>query len=233
MEFFRIFSFHLHMSNNRSKQREIVFNLLGDSLYKLPKEDRGDPKILESARVCKSYLIWQCPFKMLEGTRDVPICNKSHSDRYRMIYQGMEPRADFEQEHLDQLKRCLTSCDSKIAIANARFETADNEDDADANGADIKMGIISQEIDSLVSHGDVIRALDECREIESNDNAHAKNARVDDIPTQACTVCGAVLSRLDNDRRLADHFVGRVHLAYAQIRDRVEYIESKDSSSIK
>jgi len=27
---------------------------------------------------------------------------------------------------------------------------------------------------------------------------------------QVCDVCGAYLSRLDNDRRLADHFYGKV-----------------------
>ena len=35
---------------------------------------------------------------------------------------------------------------------------------------------------------------------------------------QVCDVCGAYLSRLDNDRRLADHFYGRMHLGYAQMR---------------
>ncbi len=33
-----------------------------------------------------------------------------------------------------------------------------------------------------------------------------------------CDVCGAYLSRLDNDRRLADHFYGKMHLGYAQMR---------------
>ena len=35
---------------------------------------------------------------------------------------------------------------------------------------------------------------------------------------QVCDVCGAYLSRLDNDRRLADHFYGKMHLGYAQMR---------------
>jgi len=35
---------------------------------------------------------------------------------------------------------------------------------------------------------------------------------------QVCDVCGAYLSRLDNDRRLADHFFGKMHLGYAQMR---------------
>lgn len=35
---------------------------------------------------------------------------------------------------------------------------------------------------------------------------------------QVCDVCGAYLSRLDNDRRLADHFYGKMHLGYAHMR---------------
>lgn len=35
---------------------------------------------------------------------------------------------------------------------------------------------------------------------------------------KVCDVCGAYLSRLDNDRRLADHFYGKMHLGYAQMR---------------
>jgi hypothetical protein len=32
---------------------------------------------------------------------------------------------------------------------------------------------------------------------------------------QVCDVCGAYLSRLDNDRRLADHFYGKVFISVA------------------
>ena len=39
---------------------------------------------------------------------------------------------------------------------------------------------------------------------------------------QVCDVCGAYLSRLDNDRRLADHFYGKMHLGYAQMRRAYE-----------
>lgn len=35
---------------------------------------------------------------------------------------------------------------------------------------------------------------------------------------QVCDVCGAYLSRLDNDRRLADHFYGKMHMGYSDMR---------------
>src|SRR6195952_2278792 len=42
---------------------------------------------------------------------------------------------------------------------------------------------------------------------------------------QVCDVCGAYLSRLDNDRRLADHFYGKMHLGYAQMRKTFEAMQ--------
>lgn len=42
---------------------------------------------------------------------------------------------------------------------------------------------------------------------------------------QVCDVCGAYLSRLDNDRRLADHFYGKMHLGYAQMRKSYEQLQ--------
>ena len=44
---------------------------------------------------------------------------------------------------------------------------------------------------------------------------------------QVCDVCGAYLSRLDNDRRLADHFYGKMHLGYAQMRKSYTALQKK------
>jgi LUC7 N_terminus len=44
---------------------------------------------------------------------------------------------------------------------------------------------------------------------------------------QVCDVCGAYLSRLDNDRRLADHFYGKMHLGYAQMRKTFEILQKE------
>lgn len=44
---------------------------------------------------------------------------------------------------------------------------------------------------------------------------------------QVCDVCGAYLSRLDNDRRLADHFYGKMHLGYAQMRKTYEKLQQE------
>ena len=39
---------------------------------------------------------------------------------------------------------------------------------------------------------------------------------------RVCEVCSAYLSLYDNDRRLADHFGGKLHLGFVNVRDKMQ-----------
>ncbi len=41
---------------------------------------------------------------------------------------------------------------------------------------------------------------------------------------RVCEVCSAYLGLHDNDRRLADHFGGKLHLGFIQIREKLEQL---------
>jgi len=45
-----------------------------------------------------------------------------------------------------------------------------------------------------------------------------------DQKLRVCDVCGAFLSIYDSDRRLADHFGGKMHLGYMLIREKIKAI---------
>ncbi|XVF07008.1 hypothetical protein REPUB_Repub06bG0100600 [Reevesia pubescens] len=49
----------------------------------------------------------------------------------------------------------------------------------------------------------------------------AADVRITDQKLRVCDICGAFLSVYDSDRRLADHFGGKLHLGYMQIRDKL------------
>uniref|UniRef100_A0A1D1Z9A1 Putative RNA-binding protein Luc7-like 2 n=1 Tax=Anthurium amnicola TaxID=1678845 RepID=A0A1D1Z9A1_9ARAE len=49
----------------------------------------------------------------------------------------------------------------------------------------------------------------------------AADVRITDQKLRLCDICGAFLSVYDNDRRLADHFGGKLHLGYMQIREKL------------
>lgn len=44
---------------------------------------------------------------------------------------------------------------------------------------------------------------------------------------RVCQICSAYLSIADSDRRLADHFAGKMHLGYKKVRDTVEELVRK------
>jgi hypothetical protein len=49
----------------------------------------------------------------------------------------------------------------------------------------------------------------------------AVDVRITDQKLRVCDICGAFLSIYDSDRRLADHFGGKLHLGYMQIRQKL------------
>jgi RNA-binding protein Luc7-like 2 len=45
---------------------------------------------------------------------------------------------------------------------------------------------------------------------------------------RVCEVCSAYLGIHDNDRRLADHFGGKLHLGFITIREKLEELRVKN-----
>ena len=53
----------------------------------------------------------------------------------------------------------------------------------------------------------------------------AVDVRITDQKLRVCDICGAFLSVYDSDRRLADHFGGKLHLGYMYIRDELAKLQ--------
>ncbi|XP_039013343.1 U1 snRNP-associated protein usp106-like [Hibiscus syriacus] len=61
----------------------------------------------------------------------------------------------------------------------------------------------------------------------------AADVRITDQKLRVCDICGAFLSVYDSDRRLADHFGGKLHLGYMQIRDKLAELQEARNKSRK
>ncbi|GLT87874.1 hypothetical protein SLE2022_059290 [Rubroshorea leprosula] len=61
----------------------------------------------------------------------------------------------------------------------------------------------------------------------------AADVRITDQKLRVCDICGAFLSVYDSDRRLADHFGGKLHLGYMQIRDKLAELQEERNKSHK
>ncbi|KAG6409446.1 hypothetical protein SASPL_127485 [Salvia splendens] len=55
----------------------------------------------------------------------------------------------------------------------------------------------------------------------------AADVRITDQKLRVCDICGAFLSVYDSDRRLADHFGGKLHLGYMLIREKLVELQCK------
>ncbi|KAI3905967.1 hypothetical protein MKW98_022396 [Papaver atlanticum] len=60
----------------------------------------------------------------------------------------------------------------------------------------------------------------------------AADVRITDQKLRVCDICGAFLSVYDSDRRLADHFGGKLHLGYMQIREKLAELQ-EDRNKIR
>lgn len=137
------------------------------------------------------------------------------------------------------MSKYVNECDRRIETAQRRLEKTPDEirqhnalmQEISSLNKTVEAGIV--EIEALCEVGAVNlavqdyhnlrvkKAMKEERERElrslgetSGPSGHQK--------LQVCDVCGAYLSRLDNDRRLADHFFGKMHLGYAFMRKEME-----------
>lgn len=61
----------------------------------------------------------------------------------------------------------------------------------------------------------------------------AVDVRITDQKLRVCDICGAFLSVYDSDRRLADHFGGKLHLGYMQIREKLAELQEERNKKHK
>ncbi|CAA7032788.1 unnamed protein product [Microthlaspi erraticum] len=58
----------------------------------------------------------------------------------------------------------------------------------------------------------------------------AVDVRVTDQKLRLCDICGAFLSVYDSDRRLADHFGGKLHMGYMLVRDKLAELQEEKNN---
>lgn len=86
------------------------------------------------------------------------------------------------------------------------------------------------------AEGNVEESLKLMEEVEQfkKEKVEAENDYKSSIPTsnfqkqklRVCEVCSAYLGIYDNDRRLADHFGGKLHLGFITIREKYDQLKS-------
>ncbi|PFH58250.1 hypothetical protein XA68_13983 [Ophiocordyceps unilateralis] len=218
-----------------AEQRKLLEQLMGSS-----STSRDAQLSLDDAKVCRSHIVGTCPHDLFTNTKqDFGPCSKVHSEGLKAEFEALsdreKQRLGFEYDYVRDLHKYIDDCNRRIDAAQRRLEKTPEEirltNDLLEALADIeenmKAGLLELRVygeQDLVSI-----ALDEWFHLKNLSQTKIEKERelkaLSDTSgpsghqkLQVCDVCGAYLSRLDNDRRLADHFYGKMHLGYAQMR---------------
>ncbi|KAK0906048.1 splicing factor [Friedmanniomyces endolithicus] len=229
-----------------AEQRRLLEQLMGDQLLSAqPGSYTKQPALtLSDPKVCRSYVAGACPHDLFTNTKqDLGTCPKTHQPNLKEEYQALpddERKAlGFDWDYSRDIGRYVGDCDRRIDQAQRRLEKT--VDEVRQTNTLLKQisdltrtledGIL--EVQILAEEGAVNMAVQEHHKLKGA--KVQKEDRERDLKVlsdtsgpsghqklQVCDVCGAYLSRLDNDRRLADHFFGKMHLGYAQMRKESE-----------
>ncbi|KAL4971099.1 LUC7 domain-containing protein [Aspergillus stella-maris] len=223
-----------------AEQRKLLEQLMGaDQLVGLGAPSNPQLSITDS-KVCRSYLVGTCPHDLFTNTKqDLGPCPKVHSEGLKTEYEtasaAEKAKWGFDYDYMRDMQKYIDDCDRRIESAQRRLEKTPDEIRQTNNllkqisdlTKTINTGLL--EVSVLGETGSVAQALNELHKIRTAKHQkeqcerELKNLQDTSGPSghqklQVCDVCGAYLSRLDNDRRLADHFFGKMHMGYSDMR---------------
>ncbi|KEF52487.1 uncharacterized protein A1O9_11329 [Exophiala aquamarina CBS 119918] len=231
-----------------AEQRKLLEQLMGDQYMGGPSS-RNANLTLNSPTVCRSYLVGTCPHDLFTNTKqDLGACPKAHPELLKIEYENLTPaekaKHGFDYDYMRDLQKYIDDCNRRIDQAQRRLEKTPDEIRQTNNllktisdlTKTVNTGLL--EVNCLAETGSVSLACAEFYKVRTAKMAKEQAER--DLKSlsdtsgpsghqklQVCDVCGAYLSRLDNDRRLADHFYGKMHLGYAQMRRTYEALQKE------
>ncbi|RMZ92401.1 hypothetical protein DV736_g355, partial [Chaetothyriales sp. CBS 134916] len=232
-----------------AEQRRLLEQLMGDNFMGASAASKTANLTLSSPQVCRSYLVGTCPHDLFTNTKqDIGPCSKLHPENLKIEWDGLseaeKTKYGFEYDYVRDMQKYIDECNRRIDQAQRRLEKTPDEirqtnallkTISDLTKT-INTGLL--EISCLGEIGSVSLACSEFYKVRTAKLAKEQAER--DLKAlsdtsgpsghqklQVCDVCGAYLSRLDNDRRLADHFYGKMHLGYAQMRKTYESLQKE------
>uniref|UniRef100_A0A8C2C5F5 RNA-binding protein Luc7-like 1 n=1 Tax=Cyprinus carpio TaxID=7962 RepID=A0A8C2C5F5_CYPCA len=226
----------------QAQMRALLDQLMGTS--RDGDETRQRVKFTDE-RVCKSHLLNCCPHDILSGTRmDLGECSKIHDLALRADYEIASKERDlfFELDAVDHLESFIADCDRRTELAKKRLAETQEEISAEVAAKAEKVHELNEEIGKLLAkaeqlgaEGNVDEAQTVLQEVERvrTKKKDAEEEYRNSMPASSfqqqklrvCEVCSAYLGLHDNDRRLADHFGGKLHLGFIQIREKLEQLK--------
>jgi len=199
----------------------------------------------DDPRVCKSFLLACCPHDILASTRmDLGECIKIHDLALRADYESASKSKDYyyDIDAMEHLENFIADCDRRTELAKRRLKETQEElsEESTAKAEAIhqlgeQIGTKLAKAEEVGAEGNVEESLKLMEEVEELKKlkTQAENEYRNSMPASSyqqqklrvCEVCSAYLGIHDNDRRLADHFGGKLHLGFITIREKLEELK--------
>ncbi|XP_065558042.1 putative RNA-binding protein Luc7-like 2 isoform X2 [Artemia franciscana] len=175
---------------------------------------------------------------------DLGECPKLHDVALRADYEMASTSKDYyyDIDAMEHLQSFIRDCDKRTELAKKRLAETQEELSAEvANKANAvhelgeQIGKKLAKAEQLGAEGHVEESYGLMDEVEQlrRKKIEAENDYRNSMPAstyqqqklRVCEVCSAYLGIHDNDRRLADHFGGKLHLGFILIREKLIELE--------
>jgi len=224
-----------------SEQMRVLDQLMGTARNGPPKSGNDGIKF-EDPSVCKSFLMTCCPHELLASTRmDLGECPKVHDLALRADFEAAARHKDYfyDVDAGEHLKSFIEDCDRRTELAKKRLMETQEELSAEVTSKAEKVHALAEAIGKKLAQaeqagaeGKVDESIKLMEEVEQTrkKKADAEQEYRNSMPASSyqqqklrvCEVCSAYLGIHDNDRRLADHFGGKLHLGFIKIREKLD-----------
>ncbi|XP_069761883.1 putative RNA-binding protein Luc7-like 1 isoform X3 [Narcine bancroftii] len=175
---------------------------------------------------------------------DLGECTKIHDLALRADYEIAAKERDlfFELDAMEHLESFIVDCDRRTDIAKKRLAETQEEISAEVAAKAEKVHELNEEIGKLLAKAEQLGAegnVEESQKVmQEVERVRTKKREAEDeyrnsMPASSfqqqklrvCEICSAYLGLHDNDRRLADHFGGKLHLGFIQIREKLDHLK--------
>ncbi|KAL4240275.1 putative RNA-binding protein Luc7-like 1 [Mactra antiquata] len=207
----------------------------------------------DDPRVCKSFLLGCCPHDILSSTRmDLGECPKYHDVALRADYENASKKKDYfyDIDAMEHLQTFIGECDRKTEMYKRRLKETQEELSEEANSKAESIHNLGEEIGTKLARaeasgaeGKVEESMQLLNEVEDlkKKKVLAEQEYKNSMPASSyqqqklrvCEICSAYLGIHDNDRRLADHFGGKLHLGFITIRDKLADLKTTHADRIR
>jgi hypothetical protein len=219
------------------------FSELRRQLDALMDKNRDHPsgvtlKHFSDRDVCKHYLCGCCPHDLFQNTiKEVGICPNLHSEQLRIQYEVLDISKKKEFGYEQRLGRFLDDlvyeCDKTIERQEHKLTESESEKmenrpmilQITSLQTQLERAGEEGKVDEYIKLSSEISLLEQKRQQVMFIPPVAAREVIQQQSIRVCEVCSCFLSKFDTDKRLVDHFNGKLHVGYVNIREKLQVLK--------